>query len=268
VATGSWPVPGTSPAGAGRPDATATVVSQKLRPVPASAPKRARRFAAAAGAVLLLATGGWWLVASRAPRPVAGALVVEEPVGLLGRLLGHQARLLVTVREETPLRLALETPLNSQNASAGEAITAEMTSAVRVEGVEALPAGSRLAGRVTRAASAGQAGGRGELTLEFDTVTLPDGSRFDLRTRPLAIKAPAPARKKENAIVTGLSEVGAAVGGLLGGRRGERTGGVVGGAAGAVYFSGDEGREVTLPARASLSVETAETTTIVRPRRP
>jgi uncharacterized protein YcfJ len=79
--------------------------------------------------------------------------------------------------------------------------------------------------------------------------------------------APAPIRKKENAIVSGLSDVGAVVGGFLGGRRGERAGGAVGGAAGTVYVSSEKGREVTLPERASLSVETAERTTITRPRR-
>ena len=267
--SGSWPA-ATSPAqaaGPARPDATATVVSQRLARVVARTGGR-RATAVAAAGLLLAAAAGWWVLGARPRQPAVGALVVEEPVGVLGRLFGRAPRLLVTLREQTPLRLALETPLNSQTAAAGDAISAETTSAVRVEGVEALPLGSRLTGRLSRAASAGQAGGRGELTLEFDSVTLPDGSRFDLRTTPLAIRAPAAARKKENAIVTGLSEVGAAVGGLLGGRRGERTGGVVGGAAGAVYFSGTEGREVTLPAHASLSVETAEPATITRPRQP
>jgi len=194
--------------------------------------------------------------------------VAEEPIGFVGRLLGHEPRLLVTVREDTPLRLALETPLSSETTAAGEAISAETTSPVRVEGVEALPVGSRMSGRISRAVSAAQAGGRGELTLEFDTVALPDGSRCDLRTRPLILRAPALVRHKDNALVAGLSGVGAAVGGLLGGKKGAITGTAIGGAAGVVYVSSEKGREVTLPAHASLSVETAEPATIVRPRQP
>ncbi len=228
-----------------------------------------RRVALAAAAALALVAGGWWLIgATRHARPRAGALVVEEPVGFVSRLFGREPRLLVTLPEGTPLRLALETPLSSETAAAGDVLSAETTSAVRIEGIEAVPAGSRLAGRVSRAASAAQASGRGELTLEFESVALPDGSHFDLHTRSLSLRAPALVRKRESAIRTGLSEVGAAVGGLLGGRKGGSAGGVVGGAAGSVYVTSAKGREVTLPARASLSVETSEPTAITRPRQP
>jgi tRNA A-37 threonylcarbamoyl transferase component Bud32 len=228
-----------------------------------------RRVALAAVAALALVAGGWWLIgATRHARPRAGALVVEEPVGFISRLFGREPGLLVTLPEGTPLRLALETPLSSETAAAGDVLSAETTSAVRIEGIEAVPAGSRLAGRVSRAASAAQTSGRGELTLEFESVALPDGSRFDLHTRSLSLRAPALVRKRESAIRTGLSEVGAAVGGLLGGHKGASAGGVVGGAAGSVYVTSAKGREVTLPARASLSVETSEPTTISRPRQP
>ncbi|MGE5126385.1 MAG: serine/threonine-protein kinase [Betaproteobacteria bacterium] len=233
-------------------------------------PRSARRLVAlASAAALLLAAGGFWLLGgARAARPRTGALVVEEPVGFFGRLLGRQPRLLVTLPVGTPLRLALVTPLSSETAGVGDALSAETTSAVRIEGVEALPTGSQLIGRVTQAASAAAAGGRGEMTLEFDSVTLPEGGRYPLRTRPLGLRAPALTRRRENAIVAGLSEVGAAVGGLLAGRRGASAGGVVGGAAGTVYVTGEKGRDVTLPARASLSVETSEPTTVARPRQP
>jgi serine/threonine-protein kinase len=259
-------VPASGPLAAPGDSATdaPTVVSR----APQGAVGARRRTALAAVAVLALAAGGYWLVAGARPRPTGGALVVEEPVGFFGRLLGREPRLLVTLPAGTSLRLTLVTPLSSETAGAGDALSAETTSAVRIEGVEALPTGSQLAGRVTQAASAAAAGGRGEMTLEFDSVTLPEGGRYSLRTRPLSLRAPAIARRRENALVAGLSEVGAAVGGLLGGRKGASAGGVVGGAAGAAYVTSEKGRDVTLPARASLSVETAEPTTLRRPRQP
>ncbi len=256
---------------AGRTGDAPTVVS--AAPATTGTPHRPapRRVVALATAAALMsaAVAVWWLMGGAGQaRPSAGALVVEEPVGFFGRLLGHQPRLRVTVPPGTPLRLALVTPLSSETAAAGDALSAETASALRIEGVEALPVGSHLDGRVTHAVSAGAAGGRGEMTLEFDSVTLPEGGRYNLRTRPLGLRAPALTRHKENAIVTSLSEVGAAVGGLLGGRKGASAGGVVGGAAGAVYVSSEKGREVTLPARASLSVETSESTTVIRPHQP
>lgn len=173
----------------------------------------------------------------------------------------------VTLPADTTFRLAIETPLSSESAVTGDALSAETTSPVRIEGLEALPAGSRLTGRVTHASSAAQSAGRGEMTLEFDTLELPDGARAAVRTRPLGLRAPA-SRKQDNTLITGLSEVGAAVGGLIGGRRGAAAGTVVGGTAGAAMVTTSQGREVALVARAPLSVRLIEPVTFVRPKQP
>jgi hypothetical protein len=136
---------------------------------------------------------------------------------------------------------------------------------VRIEGIEAVPAGSRLTGRVSHAVSAAQAGGRGEMTLEFQSLALPDEGRMDVRTKPLGLRAPA-SRRKDNAVVSGLAQVGAAVGELLGGRKGAAAGTVVGGAAGVAVVTTDKGREVALAARASLTIELVEPVTVSRPK--
>jgi len=138
---------------------------------------------------------------------------------------------------------------------------------VRVDGLEALPVGSRVAGTVKHAASAAQAGGRGELTIAFDSVEPPDGGTTTVATRPLALRAPAPRRKDSNALVSGLREVGAAVGGLIGGHDGAAAGTVVGGAAATVIVASAKGREVTLPANAALAVELTAPATVLRPEK-
>ncbi len=161
----------------------------------------------------------------------------------------------VTLPAGTTLRLTLDEALSSETAVEGRWISAAVAQAVRVDDVEAVPAGSRVAGTVTHAASAGQAGGRGELTIAFDSVEPPDGGTTALATRPLALRAPAPRRKDSNALVAGLREMGAAVGGLIGGRDGAAAGTVVGGAAATVIVASAKGREVTLPANAALVIE-------------
>ncbi len=216
-----------------------------------------------------------WLVSSRltGPTPVRrpGSLVVEQPRGLLDRLLGRSARLAITLPEGTPLRLTLETPLSSATAVAGEGLSALTTSPVRIEGVEAVPRGSRVEGRVTEATSAARAGGRGQMTLVIESLDL-DGVRIELRTRPLSLRAPPPrrrelARKRDNSLIAGLSEVGAAVEGFIDSLKGGSGGHVSGGSAEAVAVTSDKGREVTLPAQASLSLELARPATVVRPKR-
>ena len=196
-----------------------------------------------------------------------GGLVREETPGIVGRVMGRETQLVVTVPPGTRLRLALEAPLSSETARAGDAFNAESTSPVRIEGVEAVPAGVRFQGSITEAAPAKDAEGRGHMTLELESVQLPDAGRVSLKTRPLALRAPS-TKKKDVGIVGGLAAAGAVVGGLIGGKGGALGGAVVGGGAGVAVITTDDGREVTLPSRANLTVEVAESLTVTRPKAP
>ena len=236
---------------------------------PASPARERRGWAPAAVALALLAALGWigWSRLAATPADPARSLVVEEDVGFLGRLLGRTPRVRVTLPADTTFRLALETPVSSESTVTGDVISAQTTSPVRIEGLEAVPVGSRLTGRVTHASSAAQSAGRGEMTLEFDTLELPGGASTSLRARPLGLRAP-PSRKKDSAFISSLSEVGSAVGGLIGGRKGAAAGTVVGGTAGTMMVTTSQGREVALAARAPLSVELLEPVTLTRPKQP
>jgi tRNA A-37 threonylcarbamoyl transferase component Bud32 len=172
----------------------------------------------------------------------------------------------VTMPAGTTLHLTLDAALSSETAVEGQAFTAQVARPVRVDGADALPAGSRVNGRVTHAASAGQAGGRGEMTLSFDSVEPPDGGGTAIVTRPLGLRAPPPRRKDSNAIMAGLREVGAAVGGLIGGHDGAAAGTVVGGAAATMIVSSQKGREITLPANAAVTLDLTAPATVMRPR--
>ena len=196
-----------------------------------------------------------------------GGLVREETPGIVGRVMGREAQLRITVPPGTRLRLALEAPLSSETARAGDAFNAESTSPVRIEGVDAVPSGVRFQGSVTEAAPAKDAEGRGHMTLELESVQLPDGGRVSLKTRPLVLRAPS-TKKKDVGIVGGLAAAGAVVGGLIGGKGGALGGAVVGGGAGVAVITTDDGREVTLPSRANLTVEVAESLTVTRPKAP
>jgi hypothetical protein len=234
-------------------------------------PPRARRrrgVASIAAAVVLVAALAWIGLALRSPRPLPGhTLVTQEDVGTLGRLLGREPRLLVKLPAGTVLHLSLDAPLSSETAVTGDAFAAQTSRPVRIEGVEAVPEGSGVSGRVTHAASAEQAQGRGEMTLALESVALADGGSLDVRSKPLGLRAP-PARKKDNSLVESLSELGAAVGGLIGGRRGASAGMVVGGSAGAMVVTTSKGREVALGRGAPLSVELLEPVTVARPKQP
>lgn len=234
-----------------------------------AAPGSRRKLAvglAAALAVVLLATGLLGSVGQQSRvAGEGGGLVIEQTPGLIGRAMGRDPQLIVTVPPGTRLRLAIEEPLSSESARAGDGFSAESTGPVRVEGVEAVPSGVRFHGTVTEAAPARDSEGRGTMTLVVESVQLPDGGRVKLATRPLVLRAPS-SKKKDAGIVGGLAAAGAVVGGILGGKAGAFGGAVAGGAAGAVVVTTDDGREIALGSRAALSVEVSEAFTVSRPK--
>ena len=70
----------------------------------------------------------------------------------------------------------LTTKLNSQ----GDAFTMSLAEPVSINGHMAIPAGSTLAGRITRMERPGRIKGVGQMRLTLEQITLPDGRSFPL----------------------------------------------------------------------------------------
>ncbi|HEY7700219.1 MAG TPA: hypothetical protein VIE88_17465, partial [Vicinamibacteria bacterium] len=243
----------------------------------ASPPKAAsRRLPLALAATILLAVLAGFLWSRSAergerrssssprPAPSAGAeLVVEEEPGFIGKLLGSPNRLSITVPETTRLTLNLGTPLSSETAQAGDEFEATLASGIEIEGIEAVPAGSRIEGHVSHAAGAGNVSGRGTITLELDSMTVPESGRVDIQAEPISFEARG-TKKKDAAIVGGLAGVGAVVGGIIGGKKGAVIGGAAGGGAGTTAVLTTKGEEVVLGEGASFSMRLSAPFTVTR----
>jgi hypothetical protein len=193
--------------------------------------------------------------AARSPGELVELVVVEEP-GFFGKLLGSPNRLVITVPETTRLDLSLGAQLSSETAEAGDEFTATLSSPIEIEGIEAVPAGSRIEGHVSHAAGAGDVSGRGAITLELDTLSLPEAGRVDIRAEPVSFEARG-TRKRDAGIIGGLAGVGAVVGGIIGGKKGAAIGGAAGGGTGATVILTTKGEEVVLEEGASFSVRLA-----------
>jgi hypothetical protein len=98
----------------------------------------------------------------------------------------------VTIPAGTHLPVVLETNVASDKSHAEERVQARLARAVVVEGVTALPEGSRVTGVVTDAEQAGKVKGRAHVAVRFDSIApRGDDDRYAIRTSEVGRTAPA-----------------------------------------------------------------------------
>ena len=151
----------------------------------------------------------------------------------------------VTIPAGTALPLALTSSIASDTSAVEDAVTAELTSPITIDGRDVLPAGTRLTGVVTAVEESDRVKGRAMIAFRFTSLRHGD-TRYDLQTAALSHLAPA--TKAEDATKIGIGTgAGAVIGGILGGKKGAAQGAAVGGGAGTGVVLATKGREVRLP---------------------
>jgi hypothetical protein len=149
----------------------------------------------------------------------------------------------VHVPAGSSLSLRLLSTVSSESSHAEEAVSAELTKPLLVDGVQVAPTGSVVHGLVTHAAPAAKVKGRASLSLHFtslvaDTVTYP----LDIR-----ISRTAAATKTKDAETIGIPAAGGAViGAILGGKKGAAIGAAAGGGGGTAVVLSTAGEPVVL----------------------
>jgi hypothetical protein len=178
----------------------------------------------------------------------------------------------VTLPAGTSLALEIQTPIDTGTSEAGSPVQARLTESVSLDGIEVVPAGSPVTGRLSSVESAGKVKGRASVVVTFEQLTAHD------ETYPISARfsVVAPASKDEDVRWIGIPAAGGAVlGAILGGRKGAAVGAAIGGGAGAaavLLTPGDEVRiregarvQVALDDPIEVRVPIDETS---RPRRP
>jgi hypothetical protein len=150
----------------------------------------------------------------------------------------------VTIPSGTMLPLTLTNSIASDTSAVEDAVSAELTRSIAIDGRDVLPAGARLMGNVTEVDGSGRVKGRAMIAFRFTSLQTGDDG-YDLRTEPLSHLASA--TKGEDATKIGIGAgAGAAIGGLLGGKSGAATGAAIGGGAGTGVVLATKGEEVRL----------------------
>ncbi len=142
--------------------------------------------------------------------------------------------------EGATIRVRIIDRLSSTDLEKGQKFRGQVASDVLQDGKVLIPAGSSIDGRVSNVSTGQHLGGHGSFRLKPETVTLPDGARFELhayatgtpgsKTRMGSEGSINPgSRTKKNSIEYGaVVGTGAVTGAVLGGPVGALTGSLVG----------------------------------------
>jgi hypothetical protein len=168
----------------------------------------------------------------------------------------------VTVPAGTVLPVVLRTAVGSATSNVEDPVRGTLSRAITIDGVEAVPAGSVVAGAVTEAARSARVKGRARVAFRFSSLDTPgDAERLTIRTASVVREAEA-TKKKDAATIGGGAAAGAVIGGIVGGGDGAAKGAAIGGGAGTGVVLSTRGKEVSLPAGTSISVKLTEPLTV------
>src|SRR5688572_13732360 len=154
---------------------------------------------------------------------------------------GHRE---VTIPAGTTLPLALTSSVASDTSAVEDAVTAELTRPITIDGREVLPAGARLSGAVTDVDDSGRVKGRAMVAFRFTSLRT-GAEQYEVQAA--SVSHLAPATKGEDATKIGIGAgAGAVIGGIIGGKDGAAKGAAVGGGAGTGVVLATKGQEVRL----------------------
>lgn len=189
-------------------------------------------------------TGGAALAPAAVTEPVITTMPMDVPSG-------------------TELILTLETGVSSATAEADQPVRATVAKPVVISGMEVIPEGAVVTGAVVSAERAGRVKGRASIALRFNEVTV---MKTPYRIATARIARQAEATKGEDAKKIGIGAgVGTAIGAIAGGKKGAAIGAGIGGGAGTGAVLATRGKEVSIPAGATLRTTITETVRIIMP---
>lgn len=168
-------------------------------------------------------------------------------------------------------RLRMNQTLNSRVARVGDRFQTTVVTPVYASGVEVVPAGSVVEGRVTSVSPARTRGREGQIGLQFDAVVLPDGTKVGLDGSLTELQdARAGTVDAENEVSGNSSEKrnigyigggtvgGAVLGGAIGGGKGAGIGAIIGAGAGVAGVMLQKGNEAELRSGTEIGMTTTQ----------
>jgi hypothetical protein len=162
----------------------------------------------------------------------------------------------VTVPAGAMLRIRINRGLDSNHIKPGAPFDGTVLNDVAADGAIAIPRGASVQGTVIDAQKSGAISGRGELSLQINSVTL-GGVTYPLTTELWAQRGRDKSTSTVNSAL-GLGALGAIFGGIAGGGAGAAIGAAAGGAVGVAGSASSPGGRVIIPPEAVITFRLAE----------
>jgi type IV secretion system protein VirB10 len=174
-----------------------------------------------------------------------------------------------TLEENQYFRLRMNQTITSEKSRLGDRFKATVVTPVYADGVEVVPAGSIIEGRVTRSTPARSRGREGEIGVAFDTLVVPDGKKYQIDGALTELQdedhgevdaenevSGRSSDKRKVTYVGGGAAGGAILGGIIGGGKGAGIGAAVGAGAGVAGILFTKGNEAQLRSGTELGMTT------------
>ncbi len=157
--------------------------------------------------------------------------------------------------------MTLDSYVASDTSRIESPVHAHLRRAVVVNGVEVLPAGTRLSGVVTDARQSARVKGRGRVAFRFTSMSV-DSDHYRVSTSRVVREAAG--TKREDALKIGIpAGAGAVIGAIADGKKGAAIGSAVGGAAGTGVVLSTRGKDVRLGRGAAVAVRLLQPVRVV-----
>ena len=173
---------------------------------------------------------------------------------------GQRGGDVVTVPSGTLLQVRVNQHLNSKTIQAGTPFDAIVVNDIVANGQVAIPRGASVQGTVIEAKSSGTLGGRGDLGLRLDQVTLA-GQTYPITSDVFSAHGGDKTVQTVNSAV-GLGALGAIFGAVAGGGAGAAIGAGVGGAVGLGASAASGRGNVFIPSEAVLNFRLVQPATV------
>jgi hypothetical protein len=168
----------------------------------------------------------------------------------------------ITIEQGTQLTIRLIDSIDSEKNQVGDTFHATLNAPISAEGMEAIPAGTDVAGHIVDLKSAGKFAGRSLVVLQLDSISS-NGKSYNLQTDQY--RKEGGSRGKNTAEkVGGGAIIGGIIGAIAGGGKGAAIGSAAGAGVGGGVQAASKKQSIKLPSETVLNFTLQAPVTVVK----